>query len=199
MKKDKYIYPTTTHKGETVYRLTIPYNGKWIYITQSTDKTVLRKIRDEIIVQDYTLETLQEYKRDYHHKKMSMKHIVEYTVSKGKKRYMIHHSRDGKTHHHGSYNTLHEAQRVRDCLVENDWDETVCPVSVNHRGPRNPLNRYISRDSNGRYVVARSFRGDDGVYKRVVFESGIRSLSDARCLRDWWVDHEWDWSSIDLA
>ena len=114
-------------------------------------------------------------------------------INKNGKAWSISRTVDGENLYYGTYPYLSTARRVRDLLVANDWDTRKVRI---RKKERNPLNRYIIR--NGRYwEVRRKFTRKDGTPELIIYDSGIHTIEEARKLRDWWEQHNWDWSEIE--
>lgn len=95
---------------------------------------------------------------------------------------------------YGSYKTIDEAILARDELVINDWDEALCPNVHVRRHNKDKQDKYIDY-KHGAYYINKTFIVD-GKKEVVTFDTGIRTLEEARELRDWWVEHDWNWDEI---
>ena len=83
---------------------------------------------------------------------------------------------------------------MRDRFVGCGWDTGVVSVPRRRRSRDSP-DRYITREGRG-WSIQKWCRVGTGM-ELVRFDTCISSLEEARRLRDWWVEHDWDWSEID--
>jgi len=92
---------------------------------------------------------------------------------------------------YGVYNTIKEARKVRDKLVENNWDESYC--NIKRKGPRdinvNPM-LYIA-NAGDKYYIQKSRNGDVEI-----FSVQTTDLEWLKKERDWMVECNWDWDCI---
>ena len=144
------------------------------------------------IQQDWNLDIREEYLKTYRGERYNRNPVNKH-INKNGKAWSISRTVDGENLYYGTYPYLSTARRVRDQLIENDWDTRKVRI---RKKERNPLNRYITR--NGRYwEVRRTFTREDGTPELIIYDSGIHTIEEARKLRDWWEEHNWDWSEIE--
>ena len=181
------------YKDEDRYRLVIPAfdTHKHVYIRSGNNLGVLREIRDELLSKKYSEAELHKVKKQYrrHVKEPRIEHHIQkrvsghYTIFKNNKTY-------------GTYHTIEEARKIRDKLIQHEWNEAEAGVKIQRRD-RLGKNRYIYKE-NGKYYIKRVYYNEDGSPRVERFESSIPTLEEARQLRDWWEEANWDWENIDL-
>lgn len=190
--RDYLIYGTCKYKNTQYYKLIIKAidTHKQIYIKSSRDKQRLRDLRDKILSEcDCTEAQLLWYKQKYKtYGKNPREPFIEQYIQlnqykNGTTKYKIYHGQRS----YGVYDSLDEARRVRDMLIRNGWDESISECRVKRR---NYDDRYIVCQ-NGGYIIRRWVDGE-----LVTFDSGIPSLEEARCIRDWWESVGWDWGEV---
>ena len=128
---------------------------------------------------------------------MKEKHIYPFTTKSDGIHYYISHKQPHtqKQRHYGTYKTLEEAIIARDQLIQHEWDETKCTAVRVRRTNKDKRDKHIIY-RNGIYSVVKSMV-TDGKRDLVIFDTGIRTLEEARELRDWWVEHDWSWEEAE--
>lgn len=181
------------YKDKVKYQLVIPPvdSNVGVYIRSSEDIDLLRRIRDEIIAKNYTREELIRNKHKWKRKVLEPT-IEKHIQLKKSGRYNVQNKRS-----YGMYDTLEEARKIRDKLIENDWNEELVPEVKCKRRNRNGEDRYIFKER-GKYVIKKWLRKEDGTLITERYESSIPTLEEARKLRDEWESINWDWDNIDM-
>ena len=111
-------------------------------------------------------------------------------------KYEIRKSHNHTTHYYGRYPTLDEARKIRDKLIENNWNTTKVRINRKYR-PHGTRDRHIHKHGQYHYIE-RWTQNNDGTRELTTYDHGIKTIREARQLRDWWEEHDWDMSSIDL-
>lgn len=96
--------------------------------------------------------------------------------------YIIQKNINGKQIHCGTYHTLEEAIKVRDQLIDNDWDvDFINSLKHSSKG----VDRYIYKDKCG-FVIHKSING------KLKYFGRYRSRENARKERDLLEEYGWD-------
>lgn len=112
----------------------------------------------------------------------NLKHIQQNKAGK----FVIQKMINKKQTHCGVYDTLEEAVKVRDKLIESNWDLDLINTL---KTPRKGKNRYITYN-NGAYVICKRLDG------KLRYFSRHHSLEEARCERDKLEEYGWDYSLL---
>ena len=103
--------------------------------------------------------------------------------------YTIYKSIKGKQYCFGTYHSIEEAREKREYYEANKWDIT--KLNIKRRGRKNE-DRYIV-EKNGKYKI---IKHNPEIRQPETYETGIRTLEEARRIRDWWEENNWDWGAI---
>ena len=183
-----------TKKGEERFQLSLKAvdTKKSVYIMSGTDLERLVHIRNKILAQGPLSEEDLKRVREQFRPPRKEPQIEKYIFYTRSGTYRIMHNGKG----FGTYKTIEEARLWRDRLVKCDWDEDMLDLPVKRRN-RNPLDKYIHKDSGG-YFIVHMEKNEDGKVRPVRYDTCIPTLEEARKLRDDWVRINWDWEKIDL-
>lgn len=99
-------------------------------------------------------------------------------------RYYIYKNIEGKVTYFGCYDTLEEAVKRRDYMLDNGWSRE--GISVKHYRERTEEMKYLTRTGNGRWRITKN-NENYGTFKE---------LSDAMDERDYLVSIDWDYGNM---
>ena len=190
----RYITVNDDGYGRKYFQLKVPPSDekRAMYIKGSTDLELLKRIRDEIISNQYTREEILLHKPEW--KKPAKEPTIEkYIRRTSNGRYGVR----KKKKSFGVYATLEEARNIRDKLLAHNWNEEEVPEVQVQRRNRLGEDRYIFKEKGGKYSIKRMKKIGNKV-KTYRYEGSIPTLEEARRLRDEWESIDWDWDRIDL-
>lgn len=93
---------------------------------------------------------------------------------------------------YGTYSHINEAKLIRDKLIFHNWNPEYANIRFKRRGKDNE-NRYIEKQGNNFRII----KDNPLTGKKEVYESGIRTLREARKIRNFWENIGWDWEMIE--
>lgn len=198
-KERHYIRKHTNHNYKG-YQLVIPASDtkKLIYFTHNKEVEPLREIRDKILSQPHTEADILRYKKEYKHRRKVREPMIEKYIKKtADNRYNVRNNEKQHTGSYGVYDTIEEAREIRDKLIRHNWNREKAGVTITRRSRTGP-NRYIYYEY-GKYTIRRIRINEKGKREVIRYETGIRTIEEAREIRDWWEEHEWDLDAIDLS
>lgn len=197
MSEERHYIRKHDYKGRKGYQLVIPASdtGNLIYIRHGKDLSELKKVRDEILNRNLTEAQIQQEKQKY--KKPRREPMIEQYIKKtADNRYNVRNNEKKHKGSYGVYNTIQEARKIRDKLIQNNWNREKAGVTLTRRSRTGP-DRYIYHE-HGKYTIKRFKNKKNGKQEAIRYETGIRTIEEARQIRDWWEEQEWNWENIDL-
>lgn len=175
-KLDKFLYKNKNANGTLKYVIRVHS----LYVAARADYDEIMQIYNECKEHDFKEEELLRIKAKYReileNNKMRFIHQNQlgfYFIQRGRQYYCCSES-------------LEEILEYKRLLLENDWDKG-CLVGYHFRRKHN-LPKYIQRTRTGGYSVKYN-RQHWGVFK---------TLEEAVEERDWLIDNDWDYGSVDL-
>jgi hypothetical protein len=112
-------------------------------------------------------------------------------IHKINNKWVIRKSIKNKRKTYGTYQTINEAQKIRDKLIFHNWNPEFAGLSFKRRGKENP-NRYITVQG-GKFRI---MKDNPNTGKKEIYDSGIPTLHEAREIRDGWERVGWNWELI---
>ena len=180
--ENRYIFPTRSGK----FQIRKHIDGKQRYYGTYESLEDARRKRDELVLHDWDTGVVVVN--------------VGRRVPRGPDVH-IHRQSNGRGfviqyrgRYFGQYDSIGEARVMRDRFVECGWDTSVVCVPYRTR-PHGSVDRYLVREGRG-WSIQKWCRVGTG-RELVRYDTGIPTVEEARRLRDWWVEHDWDWSEID--
>ena len=79
---------------------------------------------------------------------------------------------------------------MRDNLIVHNWNSDYAGLNFRRKLGEN---RYICKDGKSYRII----KTNPLTKKREIYESGIKTIEEARHIRDWWESVNWDWSMIE--
>ena len=174
------------------YRVNKKINGKLKFFGSFKDKNNAIVLRDLLVENGWVESGIpNEYFSDYS-KSNEGKHGKYIILANGY--FKVNKQIDGKNKVFGSFADVENAHRLRDLLIENDWDKSHIPREFlnDHTNSKKELKfgDYIKFDYNY-FRVQKTIDGEERNF------GSFKSGKDASALRDLLIENGWDETRID--
>jgi hypothetical protein len=110
-------------------------------------------------------------------------------ITKAPQGYKVYRTMNHKQIHYGWHPSFQKAYNTKCKLIFHNWNEKYAGINIQRRLGEN---RYIYKYGS----TYRIFKHNPQTGKQEYYDTAISTLEEARMLRDWWEEHNWDWGEI---